>query len=212
MENYVTSHSIKMKLVSILALFSFIFTLQWNAKKKNTSKNHLEEWTVLKTGKFAPAGQSRYQSTEGFFLCLFVFFVLPPRVSSISFRRTTRKINPRLQNLARVRVFCPVLCLLRKLETTPSLPSLKTRDSATNWSRIPNSLSPKHRASNLKSLRRRIQNPKPPWIAGYFSNVAKENSEKTEWSKQWVEPTTFRLVVRKPRLSVHESSLRRRRP
>lgn len=89
---------------------------------------------------------------------------------------------------------------------------LRTRDSAKNWSRIPNSLSPKHRASHLKSLRRRIQNPKLPWIAVYFSMVAKGNSEKTEWSKQWVELTTFRLVVRKPRLSVHECSLRRRRP
>lgn len=176
-------------------------TQKKSKQTKDTLKNHLEEWTV-KTGKFSPAGQSRY--------FVFVFFVLLPKVSSISFRRKTRKIIPRLQSLARVCVFCPVLCLLRKLETTRSLPSLSTRDSA--WSRIPNSLSPKHRASNLKSLPRRIQNPKLPWIAVYFSNVAKGNSEKTEWSKQWVEPTTFRLVVRKPRLSVHESSLRRRRP
>ena len=65
-----------MKLVGILTLFSFIFTLQGNAKKrkqtKDTLKNHLEEWTVLKTGKFSPAGQSRYQSTR-FFFCLFFF-------------------------------------------------------------------------------------------------------------------------------------------
>lgn len=129
-------------------------------KQKNTLKNHLEEWTVLKTGKFAQAGQSRYQNT-GVFLCVFVFFlfVLLSKVSSISFRRKTRKINRRLPSLARVRVFCPVLCLSRKLETTRGLPSLRTRDSAKNCSRIPNSLSPKHRATHLKSLRRRIQNP-----------------------------------------------------
>ena len=68
---------------------------QKQKKQKNTSKNHLEEWTVLKTGKFAPAGQSRYQSTEGFFcVCLFFCFANEGEQYLFSAEDTQNKPKP----------------------------------------------------------------------------------------------------------------------